>query len=95
VWATGFLLEAVADAQLARFRADPASPGTVLDTGLWRYSRHPNYFGDALLWWGFGLVALSTGAWMALVGPAIMTVLIVRVSGVSLLERDIADRRPA
>ncbi|MES2639999.1 MAG: DUF1295 domain-containing protein [Myxococcota bacterium] len=95
VWATGFLCEAAADAQLARFRADPASRGTVLDAGLWRYSRHPNYFGDALLWWGFGLVALSTGAWMALVGPAIMTVLIVRVSGVSLLERDIADRRPA
>jgi len=93
-WIAGFTCEAVADAQLARFRADPNSRGTVLDTGLWRYSRHPNYFGDALLWWGIGLLGAAAGAWAALVGPLLMNVLIVRVSGVSLLEKDIGDRRP-
>jgi steroid 5-alpha reductase family enzyme len=93
-WIAGFTCEAVADAQLARFRANPSSRGTVLDTGLWRYSRHPNYFGDALLWWGIGLLGAAAGAWAALVGPLLMNVLIVRVSGVSLLEKDIGDRRP-
>ena len=93
-WIAGFTCEAVADAQLARFRADPNNRGTVLDTGLWRYSRHPNYFGDALLWWGIGLLGAAAGAWAALVGPLLMNVLIVRVSGVSLLEKDIGDRRP-
>jgi steroid 5-alpha reductase family enzyme len=87
-------LEAVADAQLRAFRRDPGSRGRVLDTGVWAWSRHPNYFGDALMWWGFGCIALSTGAWQALAGPLLMHVLLVRVSGVALLERDIADRRP-
>lgn len=94
LWIGGFSCEAAADAQLKRFRADPSNRGKVLETGLWRYSRHPNYFGDALMWWGFGLFALAVGAWPALVGPALMNLLIVRVSGVALLERDIADRRP-
>jgi steroid 5-alpha reductase family enzyme len=66
----------------------------VLDHGLWRYSRHPNYFGDFLVWWGFGLIALAAGAWWALAGPAVMTVLLLRVSGVTLLESTIVDRRP-
>ena len=94
LFAAGFLCEAVADVQLARFRADPASRGAVLDTGLWRYSRHPNYFGNAVLWWGLGLFAVAAGAWPALVGPAIMTVLLLKVSGVALLEKDIGARRP-
>lgn len=90
----GLGLEAVADAQLARFRADPGSAGRVLDTGLWRFSRHPNYFGDALFWWGMGLVALGAHAWWALVGPALMTGLLLKVSGVTLLEEGLRRRRP-
>lgn len=98
VFAAGFGFEAVADGQLARFRARPESAGRVLDTGLWRVSRHPNYFGEALLWWGLGLVALDLGAgaaaWWALLGPAALTFLLLKVSGVALTEADIADRRP-
>jgi len=94
VWATGLAFEAMADAQLARFLARPGSGGRVMQEGLWRYARHPNYFGDALLWWGIGLVGLAAGAAWALVGPALMTFLLVRVSGVALLEKDIGRRRP-
>jgi len=94
LFAVGLGFEAVGDAQLARFLRDPASRGRVMETGLWRYTRHPNYFGDALLWWGLGLIGAATGAWWCLAGPAFMTLLLVRVSGVSLLEKDIAGRRP-
>ncbi len=94
VFAVGLAFESVGDAQLARFLADPANRGRVMQTGLWRYTRHPNYFGDALVWWGLGLVGAATGAWWSLAGPALMTFLLVRVSGVSLLEKDIAGRRP-
>jgi steroid 5-alpha reductase family enzyme len=80
---------------LARFKADPANRGHVLRVGLWRYSRHPNYFGDFCLWWGFGPVAVSAGAWWALASPLLMSVLLMRVSGVTLLEKDISARRPA
>ena len=90
----GLVMESVADMQLVRFRADPSNRGKVLDTGLWAWTRHPNYFGDAVVWWGFGLVAAGTGAWAALAGPALMTFLLRRVSGVTLLEQDIAVRRP-
>ena len=90
----GLGLEATADAQLARFRADPGNKGKVLDTGLWRFSRHPNYFGDALFWWGLGLVALGGHAWWALVGPAVMTGLLLKVSGVTLLEEGLRRSRP-
>ena len=90
----GLLMESMADAQLARFRADPASRGKVLDHGLWRYSRHPNYFGEFCVWWGFYLLALAVGAWWSIASPLLMTVLLLRVSGVSLLEKDIGDRRP-
>jgi steroid 5-alpha reductase family enzyme len=94
VWLVGFVFEAVADYQLARFRADPAQRGKVMDRGLWRYSRHPNYFGECCLWWGFYLLALAAGAWWSIVAPLLMTVLLLRVSGVSLLEQDISERRP-
>ena len=94
LFTVGLAFEAVGDAQLARFLSDPASRGRVMETGLWRYTRHPNYFGDALLWWGLGLIGAGTGAWWCLAGPALMTFLLVRVSGVSLLEKDIAGRRP-
>jgi steroid 5-alpha reductase family enzyme len=93
-WGVGFAFEAVGDWQLARFKADPANRGQVMDRGLWRYTRHPNYFGDAAQWWGLGLLALSTGAWWALASPAVMTLLLLKVSGVAMLERDIGERRP-
>jgi steroid 5-alpha reductase family enzyme len=95
VWAVGLFFEAVGDAQLARFKADPANRGKVLDTGLWRYTRHPNYFGDACVWWGLWLVALAAGApWWTAVGPLVMTIFLRRVSGVTLLERSLRERRP-
>lgn len=94
IWAVGLTFEVVGDAQLSRFRADPANRGAVLQTGLWRYTRHPNYFGDCLVWWGLFLVAAEAGVWWTVVGPVVMTVLLRRVSGVTLLEGDIAQRRP-
>jgi steroid 5-alpha reductase family enzyme len=94
LWCIGFYFEAVGDWQLARFKADPGNAGQVMDQGLWGLTRHPNYFGDFCIWWGFGLLALGAGAWWALPGPALMSVLLLRVSGVSLLERDIGQRRP-
>jgi steroid 5-alpha reductase family enzyme len=95
VWLIGFLFESIGDVQLARFKADPANRGMVMDTGLWRYTRHPNYFGDATLWWGIGLVGLAVPwGWLALIGPAVMTFMLVRVSGVAMLERTIGQRRP-
>jgi steroid 5-alpha reductase family enzyme len=93
--AFGIAYEAVADAQLARFRRDPSSAGRVLDRGLWRWSRHPNYFGEACVWWGFYVVAVAAGGAWTVFAPALMTVLLLRVSGVALLERDIGERRPA
>jgi steroid 5-alpha reductase family enzyme len=96
LWAVGLFFEAVGDAQMARFkaqRAGRAGAGRVMDRGLWRYTRHPNYFGDACVWWGIGLIALSAGAWWTLVGPAVMTLLLTRVSGKDHLERSLA-RRP-
>jgi steroid 5-alpha reductase family enzyme len=94
VWATGFAFESIADAQLAAFKARAGNRGEVLDTGLWRYTRHPNYFGECLIWWGFYLLALAAGGWWALPAPLLMTFLLLRVSGVALLERDIGERRP-
>jgi steroid 5-alpha reductase family enzyme len=91
----GFLFEAIADLQLTRFRADPANRGRVLDRGLWRYTRHPNYFGEFCIWWGFYLMALAAGGAWTIVSPALMTILLLRVSGVALLEKDIGERRPA
>ena len=95
LFAVGWLFEAVGDWQLARFKRDPANKGEVLDTGLWRYTRHPNYFGNACLWWGLFLVALAGGGWWSVVAPLLMTFLLLRVSGVTLLEKDISERRPA
>ena len=96
VFLLGTATEAIADRQLARYRADksPDKP-RVLDTGLWRYSRHPNYFGNALLWWGLGLMALDQPwGWVALLGPALMSYLLVKVSGVALLDAQLSRTRP-
>jgi steroid 5-alpha reductase family enzyme len=95
LWTVGMVFEAGGDWQLARFKADPANAGRVMDRGLWRYTRHPNYFGDFCVWWGFFLVALSGGAWWSIAGPLIMSFLLLRFSGVTLLEKDIGERRPA
>jgi steroid 5-alpha reductase family enzyme len=95
VWATGWIFETVGDLQLAAFKSDPDNRGRVMDRGLWRYTRHPNYFGDFCVWWGIWLVTLGAPwAWVAVVGPATMTVFLLRVSGVAMLERSIGRRRP-
>jgi steroid 5-alpha reductase family enzyme len=95
LWALGMIFEAVGDWQLARFKADPANRGKVMDRGLWRYTRHPNYFGESCLWWGYYLLAVAAGGWWTLFSPVLMTFLLLRVSGVALLEKDIGERRPA
>jgi steroid 5-alpha reductase family enzyme len=92
VWAIGLACEATGDAQMARFKADPASKGRIMDRGLWRYTRHPNYFGDFTVWWGLYLIALSAGAWWTIAGPLVITLLLTRVSGKDHLERSMAGR---
>jgi steroid 5-alpha reductase family enzyme len=95
VWLVGFVFESVGDLQLARFKADPANEGRVMDRGLWRYTRHPNYFGDFCVWWGIFLVAAETGpARWGVVGPLVMSALLMRYSGVGMLEKTIGKRRP-
>jgi len=95
VWLAGFIFEAVGDAQLTAFKGEPANAGRVLSTGLWRYTRHPNYFGDALVWWGlFGIAAATPwGSWTAF-GPLLMTFLLVRISGIPMLEERLRTSRP-
>ena len=87
VWTVGFVFEAGGDQQLSRFLADPANRGRVMDRGLWRYTRHPNYFGDTVVWWSYLLLALAVGAWWGAAGTVLMSVLIVKVSGVALTEK--------
>jgi steroid 5-alpha reductase family enzyme len=94
LWLLGFTFEAGGDWQLARFKADPANQSKVMDRGFWRYTRHPNYFGDFCVWWGLYLIAAAAGAWWSIVGPLCMAVMLMRVSGVTLLEKDIGERRP-
>jgi steroid 5-alpha reductase family enzyme len=94
LWLTGFVFEALGDWQLARFKKNPANADAVMSGGLWRLTRHPNYFGEFCAWWGLWLMAVSAGAWWSLPGPALLTVLLLRFSGVRLLEKDIGNRRP-
>jgi steroid 5-alpha reductase family enzyme len=95
LWAIGLFFESVGDFQLARFKADGANQGQVMDQGLWRYTRHPNYFGDFCVWWGIWIVSAATGVGLfAVVGPVVMTFFLLRVSGVAMLERSIGKRRP-
>ena len=96
LFVVGFLFETVGDRQLARFKADPANEGKVLDSGLWAWTRHPNYFGDCVQWWAFFLIALPTPrGYVSIVGPVVMTWLLMRVSGVPMLERSLRRNRPA
>lgn len=95
VWAVGMFFETVGDLQLTRFRNDADSKGKVLDTGLWRYTRHPNYFGDACVWWGLSLIAFS--AWpgiLTVLSPVFMTFLLAKGTGKPTLEKDMDKRRP-
>jgi len=94
LWFVGFFFESIGDYQLARFKADPENKDRVMDRGLWRYTRHPNYFGDFCVWWSFYLFALAAGGWWAIVSPVLMSLLLLKVSGVALLEKTIAERRP-
>jgi steroid 5-alpha reductase family enzyme len=94
LWAVGFFFESVGDFQMARFKADPANKGKVLDRGVWRYTRHPNYFGDAAQWWGFYLLAAASGGFWTIYSPILMTGLLLRVSGVALLERTLTETKP-
>ena len=94
LWAYGFFFEAVGDAQLTAFKKNPANKGQLLRSGVWRYTRHPNYFGDAAQWWGFYLLALAAGGWWSIFSPILMTFLLLRVSGVALLEKTLASEKP-
>lgn len=94
MWLVGLLFESIGDWQLARFKANPANAGKVMDRGLWRYTRHPNYFGDFCVWWGIYLMSAAGGAWWTIGSPLLMSYLLLKVSGVELLESTIADRRP-
>lgn len=95
VWLAGVLIEAVADAQLKAFRADPENKGRILDTGLWRYSRHPNYFGDAVMWWGVFIAACAhPWALPSVIGPVMMTHFLTNVTGVATLDKKMAREKP-
>lgn len=98
VWIVGFAFEAIGDWQLAQFKADPAHKGRVMDSGLWKWTRHPNYFGDFLIWWGHWLLSLGVSdygsTWWSIVSPLLMSFLLIRVSGVALLEKALKARSP-
>lgn len=92
LWLVGFYFEAAGDYQLARFKANPMNKGKVLDTGVWRLTRHPNYFGDSAQWWGYYLIAAAAGGWWSILSPILMTLLLLRVSGVALLEKTLETK---
>ncbi len=93
LWLIGLTFESVGDFQLARFKANPTNRGQVCDRGLWRYTRHPNYFGDFLVWWGLYLIAVAGGsAWWIVISPLLMSLLLMRISGVGLLEKSLVQR---
>ena len=95
VWCTGMVFEAGGDWQLARFKADPANRGKVMDQGFWAYTRHPNYFGETLIWWGIFFITLSTPiGFFTIISPILITYLLLKVSGVSLLERNLTKTKP-
>jgi steroid 5-alpha reductase family enzyme len=93
-WLIGLIFEAGGDYQLALFKADPSNKGKVLDRGFWRYTRHPNYFGDSSVWWGYGFICLAAGSYLPLMGSILMTALIIKISGVALLEKTLKEQKP-
>lgn len=94
LWLIGFFFEAFGDIQLTQFRNNPANKGKILNKGVWRFTRHPNYFGDSAQWWGFYLIALAAGGWWTIFSPIIMTYLLIKVSGVALLEKSLIENKP-
>lgn len=95
VWVFGFLFESIADYQLYTFKQKPGTKGKLLTSGLWRYSRHPNYFGECVLWWGFFLISLNyTYGVYSIFSPILMMLFIYNISGVKLLEKDLSDKKP-
>lgn len=94
IWGIGFFFESVGDWQMARFKANPSNKGKVMDRGLWKFTRHPNYFGDAAVWWAFGILALAQGNYWAPIGSLVMTGLLIKVSGVALLEKNLKATKP-
>ena len=95
VWSTGFMFETLGDWQLARFKSDPANKGRVMDYGLWAYTRHPNYFGEFLVWWGIFLITLSTpNSWWTILSPVIITVVLLKMTGIPLTEQELVKNRP-
>lgn len=94
LWCIGFFFEAVGDAQLIKFKANPENKGKVLSTGVWRFTRHPNYFGDSTQWWAYFLLALANGGWWSVFSPILMTYFLIKVSGVALLEKTLKTRKP-
>ncbi len=95
LWIAGFWFEAVGDFQLARFKADPANKGRVMDQGLWHYTRHPNYFGETLMWWGLFVITLATPhSFWTIISPLTITVILLKVTGISLTEKNILETRP-
>jgi steroid 5-alpha reductase family enzyme len=93
-WIIGFSFEAGGDYQLAKFKSKPENKGKVLDKGFWKYTRHPNYFGDSAVWWSFALFSIAAGSYIPVLGAVLMTALIIKVSGVSLLEKSLKDKKP-
>ena len=93
-WIVGFTFEAVGDIQMARFKSNPTNKGKVLNTGFWKYTRHPNYFGETAQWWGYGLFSVAAGNYIPVLGSILMTLLIIKVSGVALLEKSLKDKKP-
>ena len=88
VWLTGFSFEAIGDYQLLKFKRHPENKGKIITQGLWKYTRHPNYFGETLIWWGIFLIALSVrNGWTAVLSPLLITFLLLRVSGITMLEK--------
>ncbi|MDH3883765.1 MAG: DUF1295 domain-containing protein [Desulfobacterales bacterium] len=95
VWAVGFTFESLGDWQLAKFKSDPASKGRVMDRGLWAYTRHPNYFGEFLIWWGIFLITLSTpNSWWTILSPVIITLVLLKMTGIPLTEQELVKNRP-
>ena len=94
LWLIGFTFEAGGDQQLSRFKKDRINKGKVLNTGFWKYTRHPNYFGDSAVWWSYAIFSIAAGSYWQIIGSIIMTILIIKISGVSLLEKTLKDSKP-
>jgi steroid 5-alpha reductase family enzyme len=94
VWLIGFIFEAGGDFQLSRFKRDIKNEGKVLNYGFWKYTRHPNYFGDSAIWWAYAIFSISAGSYWQIIGSIIMTILIIKISGVALLEKTLKETKP-